>query len=47
MRDDEGNAGDGDHGGFEDHVGDFVVGELAVETLLEFGDAEDGADVNC
>lgn len=35
-----------DHGAFEDHERDFVVGEVAVETALELGNAEDGADID-
>ncbi|KAL9580899.1 MAG: hypothetical protein Q9203_006120 [Teloschistes exilis] len=43
----DGDAGDGDHGTLKDHEGDFVVCETAGEAAAEFGDAEDGADVDC
>ena len=36
--------GNDDHGTFEDHEGDFLVGEGAVETLAEFRDTVDGTD---
>lgn len=37
------DAGDDDHGALEDHECDFLVCERAVETLVEFCRAEDGA----
>lgn len=42
----QGDGSYGDHDTFEDDEGDLVVCEMAVETALELGDAEDGADVD-
>lgn len=42
----QGDGSYADHDTFEDDEGDLVVGEVAVETALELGDAEDGADVD-
>lgn len=44
MVDGQDEDGQDDHCAFEDHEGDFLVGEGAVEALLEFGDSETGAD---
>jgi hypothetical protein len=35
--------GQNDHGAFEDHEGDFLVGQFPVEAFLQFGYAEGGS----
>ena len=44
VEDSKGNDSDADHGGFEDHVGDFLVGNVAAESLRQLGNTVDGSD---
>ena len=44
MEDRQGEHGNHDHGTFEDHKGDFLVGERAVEALAEFRNTVDRTD---
>ena len=46
MEDRQGEHGNHDHGTFEDHKGDFLVGEGAVEALAEFRNTVDRTDEN-
>ena len=46
MEDSQGSAGEDDHDALEDHEGDFIIGQGAVESLTEFCDTERGPDEN-
>lgn len=46
MEDGQGSAGEDDHDALEDHKGDFIVGQGAVEALAEFCYTERGPDEN-
>ena len=42
MKHCQAQTGDHDHSSFEDHKGDFIVGQLAVKATLQLGHSEDG-----
>lgn len=44
VEDGQDTHGDHDHGALEDHEEDLVVGQLAVEAVLQLGEPEGGTD---